>query len=237
MSASVGRRTGLALGALTALALFLLRSVELSADSLNEVRAIAADRWTFHPHHLLFAPIVGALHRTVAAVLPACDPILVAQAHGALWAGVSVAGATWILERELGSQRAAALWALALAASPAMLLYATEVEAYVPSAGCLVLLGALLLRARLRAATTLAAIALFALAVLYHQTAVLFAAPLLVLVRRQAAGSRRWPTSAAAVLGGAGALVLAVYAAASGARSPRGVVDFALTYSAHPNPS
>lgn len=223
-------------GLLIGLALFALRAAELTADSLNETRAIATGGLPLHPHHLLFAPIVRALHLALAAVVPGCDALVVAQVHGALWTGISVASAYWILEHELGSRRAAALWALALAVSSGYLTFATQVESYVPSAGCLLLLSALLLRAR-GPWTAPAAIVLYAAAVLFHQSAVLFAVPLFFLVRRTrgASPASSWLGTYALVLAASGALVLTAYVLASGARSLGGVLDFALTYAHHPN--
>jgi hypothetical protein len=224
-------------GFLIGLALFALRTAELTADSLNEARAIATGGLPLHPHHLLFAPIVRALHLALSAVVPDCNALVVAQIHGALWTGISVASAYWILEHELGSRCAAALWTLALAVSSGYLTFATQVESYVPSAGCLLLLSALLLRTR-GPWTAPAAIVLYAAAVLFHQSAVLFAVPLFFLVRRARGTSpaSSWLGTYALVLAASGALVLTAYVLASGARSPGGVLDFALTYAHHPNP-
>lgn len=233
------RWIGPGLGALTACVLFALRSRELTGDSIDELRAIGSGRDLFHPHHLLFRPIVRGVYLALAAVSPSCDAVFAAQAHNTLWAGLSVAAAYWILSHELGSRLAAAPWALGVAASAGFVTFATQVEAYIPATGCLLLLGALLLHARRGPARTLAAALLYAAAVTYHQSAIFFALPLLFLLRRgepSRTSSASWALPYVCILLVSGTLVLGAYVLASGQRSIAGVLLFASSYLRHPNP-
>ena len=170
-----------ALGFATVVVLLAFRSLRQTGDSLSYAISIETGERLFHPHHLLFSPIVRLVYLVLQAVAPAVDAVLAGQIHNAVWAAAGVVGLYFISFRISGSVPFSVGAASLLLAAQGYLMYASQVEVYVAATACLILLVALLAgRWPERYAPSLDWIlaALLALAVLYHQANVLFCAPL-----------------------------------------------------------
>lgn len=247
-----------ALAAGAAALLLALRAAEQSPDALDYAYAARSGHDLFHPHHLLFAPLVRLVLAALAPFSRGGDAILAGQIHNVAWAVAALLAVRTLVRRAGGSPALASGAALFLLATRGFWVYATQVEVYVPALACLAVTALLasgsvagaaagapgaVTSAReappLGARRTAAAALALALAVLYHQTSALFAAPLaaLCVARRGRAGWRE----AAAIAGGAGALALLAYAAAYAATGgPRTAADFArwtLSYGFAPVPA
>ena len=177
----------------------------------------------FHPHHVLFNAVIHWLVRGLSALGLEADTIAVAQAHNAVFAAALIgAFAIWLARvrdgRRLGAVELAA--PLLLAGSSIFLEFATQPESYVPALACAVGALAVLVDGpgRVRPGRALLAGVLLALAVLYHQIAVVFSL-LLLAQAGAAAGARRRPAlrEAGAAIGFAGAFSLGGYLAAHAA--------------------
>lgn len=221
----------LLLAAGAAALLLATRALDQTGDSLAYAYAIKSGWRMFHPHHLLFAPIVRLAYLPLAA-LAGIDAVLAAQLHNVLWAAVGVAAVYALVARSAGSRAIGAAAGIALLAARGFEVYATQVEVYVPAAGC----AALLLLAVVRESRTWTLASLLALLVFYHQSNVLFCIPLLLLLGRGSGrgGLRRGIRAVAA----AGAVVLATYVAVyllqPGPASVRGFFDYTLRYAVGP---
>lgn len=243
-----------ALAAGAAALLLALRAAEQSPDALDYAYAARGGHDLFHPHHLLFAPLVRLVLAALAPLGRGGDAILAGQIHNVAWAVAALLAARALVRRAGGSPALASGAALFLLVTRGFWVYATQVEVYVPALACLAVTALLAsgpaagaagvvtgareappLGTRRAAAAALA----LALAVLYHQTSALFAAPLaaLCVARRGRAGWRE----AAAIAGGAGALALLAYAAAyagiGGPRTAEAFARWALSYGFAPVPA
>ncbi len=225
-----------------AAALCVLFRAELqTGDSLAYARSIRSGTGLFHPHHLLFNPIIRGVWLGLKAAAPSVDPLLSAQAHNIFWALVVLASVFIMVRRMTSSPGLAALFSAALFFCLGFWQYATFVEVYVPTMGCLTLLLVLLQPVRpalLRPGRLFALLALFCLAILYNQISVLFAVPLAALLARRF-GRRGW-VKAAGFLAVSGAVVLAsylaAYAAIGQAGTAAGFVRWCLSYAFYPDP-
>lgn len=224
--------------------LLSLRAAEQSPDALDYALAARSGAGLFHPHHLLFSPLVRGVLALLAPLGRGGDAILAGQLHNVGWAVAALLALRALLLRAVVPAQLASGAALGLLFTRGFWVYATQVEVYLPALGCLALATWLVTRdgaARPGPGTTLAAGLLFALAVLYHQTSVLFAAPLAVycVAARGRAGWRVAGTITAL----AGALALAAYVAAwlavvgHGARTAAGFARWALRYALQPVPA
>jgi len=230
------------LSAATFLIYLALRALEQSGDSLNYAWSIRTGSGLFHPHHLGFSPVVRVIHLALAALGISSDPLFAAQLHNISWACAAVAGLFLAVRAFAKSFALAVALASLLAVCHGFWRFSTQAEVYVPATACLTLYTALALRpaaGRRRHARTLGLGLLLALAVLYHQTSVLFVVPLSLA----AVAAGRWKGArdvlAAMVL--AGVLVALAYVAAyamdpSGPPTATGFVRFCLLYADHPNP-
>ncbi|HEV8699851.1 MAG TPA: DUF2723 domain-containing protein [Candidatus Polarisedimenticolia bacterium] len=250
-----GRRRGILLAALACLAfilLFALRASEQTADSLDYALAARTARGMFHPHHLLFTPIVRLLGLVLAFLSPSPDSIVAGQIHNLLWA-VTVLVATQVVAREiLGADTGAFLAALGLLVCRGFWLYSTQLEVYVPAMGCLALIASILVRCRDRQLSLrqhLVLAGLLAMAVFYHQANLIFCVPLAYYLM---AGGRKDRRGLVVIFGLAGLAVLSGYVAAfrfsdanqyaaaslglQAERGIRGFLRFCLTYAYHPSP-
>ena len=250
-----GRRRGILVAAVPAIALVLLfatRALEQTADSLAYALAARTGEGMFHPHHLLFTPLVRLSALALAVAWPSPDPILAGQIHNILWALIALVSVQVIAREILATEAGALLAALGLLVCRGFWLYATQIEVYVPALGCLALIAAVLARRGdrplgLRHHVLLAG--LLALAVLYHQGNVIFCVPLAWHLLASGRNDRR---GAVVIFGLAGLAVLCGYVAAfcfsdaSGAAAAavgfragtgvRGFVRFCLAYAFHPSP-
>jgi len=221
-----------ALGGLTILLLMAFRTLEQTGDSLTYATAIKTGDLLFHPHHLLFSPLARLVFLTLTGVGLPVDGILAGQIHNAAWAAVAVVGLFFLTRRWTGSSLLAGAAALALLSCQGFLLFASQVEVYIPTLGCAALLLLSLEWHGTRPRRLALIIALFSLLILYHQSNVLFCLPLAAFFLLQE--KQRGLRTAAGVIGAAGALVLAIYIGAylvQGSNpSPSGFVQFCLRY-------
>jgi hypothetical protein len=248
------RRTGLAAAALCALTCAVLavtRAATLTPDDLLYARSAVSGIGVFHPHHLLWTPLVRALWSGLHALGFAADATVASQIAGVIAAGVTVAAVYVVAERMLGSSIAACGAALALLVARGFWLFSTQAPSYLPSIAGLALLAVALVRrdgpglARRVVAPALALVA----AILFHQSTVVIVIPLVVFLL--ASEGRRGLASALAIVLPAAAIVLAAYAAAYAWTDARqivtelrgtrpsglgGFVQFVQAYRYHPYP-
>jgi hypothetical protein len=240
-SAAARVALGLALAATVFAFLFLTRSLEQYGDGLSYVESARSGIDLFHPHHLGYISAVRAVYQILRAAGAKVDPITAAQLHNILWALAALFSAAFLARRLTGS------WAWALFAAFALLVcqgfweYATQAQVYVPAMGAAALT-ACLASGRPGRPWTLPRIAalsaLFVLAVLYHQTMVLFLLPLAVLFALSTDNASRLRLAGGALA--AAFLILALYAAAFLSRGEpftvSGFLGYALRYTYHPAP-
>jgi 4-amino-4-deoxy-L-arabinose transferase-like glycosyltransferase len=194
------------------LLLFSLRAQEQTADSLDYALSARTGAGMYHPHHLLFIPIVRLFLHGLARMGIGPDPILAGQIHNILWGIVTTVCLFWAGERLLGSPFGGIVAAFFLLVARGFWLYSTQLEVYVPATGCLALMTVLLLTQRrdsLRVVQGLLLSFLLALAVLYHQSSLLFCIPLGYWLIRGRGKARAWKNLW--VLLPSGALVLVAY--------------------------
>jgi hypothetical protein len=163
-----------------AVVLFAGRAAQQTADSLDYALSARTGREIFHPHHLLFTPMIRLTRLLVARAGGGEDPLLAGQLHNIVASVVVLLACHAIVRRWTGSSFGGVAAALLLLACRGFWLYSTLVEVYLPATACLALLVVLVTREdrRLSAGRVLAGGALLALAVLYHQPSVLFCVPL-----------------------------------------------------------
>ena len=209
-------------------AMFVLYSLTLTQvhtfDAYSYAAAVQIKPWreTFHPHHLIYGPL-GALGYATARALGYAGPALLPlQLINALAGSAGVALWAAIVRRATTRRDLALLGAGLLGAAYAWWYYAIEVEVYT-LAGLFLIAGAGVLLRLLREPGWRAGWLWLGLAqsgaILFHQTNVLWAAPVLAgwlaaewpaaLGRRERALSlARYALVAAVVVGGAYAWVM-----------------------------
>lgn len=237
------RRAALGLGLAAAfLLLFLTRAQEQYGDSLHYLESARSGTGLFHPHHLGYNLAVRAFFLGLRGLLAGLDIVTAAQVHNILWALVSLGCLGFLTFRLTGSRSTAGLASAALLACQGFWEYATQAQIYVPAMGVLALASCVAAGRPDRRWTSLRTTALaglFILAVLFHQTAVLFILPLGLLFSFGAdSGSKKRLVAAglaaAAILAG---LYIGAYLAAGGASSGDGFLRFVLQYTYHPAPN
>ncbi len=235
--------TWIALG----LALWVLSmpSRDQTEDSLAHAAGVLHGWRLWHPHHLIFAPVLAGLRALAAPFGGAPDVVLVAQLHNALWLFIAVRALELLVRRLTHSVPLGLGIAAWVGFTPGVVEYASQVESYVPSLGCALLLFLQLAAWAEGAPLSVArAVALLALAVLFHQMNVLLVPAVVVyLVSAARPGGGQ---CALKVVGGAGALVLAIYLVAwnasaagsagsfTGGAGDTGFVAFCLSYAIVP---
>jgi hypothetical protein len=181
---STGRVGDILPGALAALAIVGLLAAYPAAEQTGDstaylIKAQSGGRM-LHPHHLLFNPAVRIVYVGLINVTGIRNVVLAAQIHNIVFTAVALLAVYWIGLRWLGT-RSAALIGLALYGSTTgILVYATQAEVYIPSVAALGVAAAFVLRlveSPSSAAARAGFVACWSLAILYHQTAVLFAFP------------------------------------------------------------
>jgi hypothetical protein len=197
---------------------------------------LLADRYLstglFHPHHLLYAPLAVAVHRVLAPLGLARDPMLPLQLLSAA-CGASSAWLAGRLAARLGATPGRALWATTVVGvSNAVWRFSTEALVMVPSLACLVTGAWAAAGARSRAGWWIAGVA-FAGAALVHQSAVVFAAAATAALLWAGRGGRLTPGARTAFTLGwtlpVGLAYLAVGIAETGGWSPARLADWAFT--------
>ena len=176
------RRPALAatlLALFSALVLFAWRAAQQTADSLDYALSARTGREIFHPHHLLFTPMIRLARLLISSLGGGEDPLLAGQLHNIVASVIVLIACHEIVRRWTGSSLGGVAAALLLLACRGFWLYSTLVEVYLPATACLALLVLLVTQEeRLSTGRVLAGGLLLALAVLYHQPSVLFCAPL-----------------------------------------------------------
>jgi len=200
------------------------RAANQTPDGLSYALAVRTGVDMFHPHHLLYVPVARLIHLAVGV-----DPITATLIQNLFWM-VVLAGAAWRLAgRILPGRIAPVVAAVGLLALRGVMIYTVRVETYLPALACLALATVL---ATARPARLAPLVPVLALAILYHQTNVLFVLPLLVLLPHD---GRRSAARVGGVLAGAGILVVALYLLAAARQDPpTDFWAFALNYARAP---
>jgi hypothetical protein len=231
---------GVLLAAGIVVALASTAALEQSNDSLSYLVKARDGRRLFHPHHLVFNAAVRALYLGLDWTVGARDVVLAAQVHNLVFTFVALLAVYWIGLRWLKSQLLGLIGLALYGSTTAILVYATQAEVYVPAVAVLGVAAAFFLMLVESPASTSARaglVAAWVLAVLYHQTAVLFLIPIAVTVLL----SRRWELArAVAVVSAlAGAVVLGAYwiayrAMAAESSEMGSFLDFIFSYAVTP---
>lgn len=198
----------LALSTFAFLLLFLTRAVEQTRDSLVYAYAAKTGIDLFHPHHLLYTPTVRLILLALQPFCASCDAVLAGQIHNILWSIAGIAGFYFLMRRFWPAAALSA--ALGLLVTRGYWELSTQTTMYVPSAALLTLAALVLVKIGEDGPApvhTLLLSALFAAAVLYHQSNILFALPLAVYLMPGRWGLRTLAT----VLALSGAAVLGIY--------------------------
>lgn len=240
-SSSTARWLLVAVLVFAAAMMIAFRASEQTGDSLEYAQAVRSGMLLFHPHHLLFNPIVRLCWKGLAVPFPSIDPIAAGQVHNVFWALVLLACFFILIRRMTGSAVTAAVFTLVFFATIGIWRYATLVEVYIPSMACTAVVLVLLYRrpGPFPFGLQAAVVFLTALAILYNQMAIFFIVALAILwTPRFAVREIRRTIGLAAAIG---ALVLGSYVAAflttGGPKTPAGFLHWCLSYAFNPDPS
>jgi hypothetical protein len=157
----------------TILFLYALRPIEMSDNSLGYISVIqntAEYMPFFYPPHLLHAPIISVFHLSLSN-LSSCDIKCSGMLHSVLWATITVVSTYIIARVVLASVLGSISTALTVLVAHGFWVFATQLEVYVPSVGCVTAATALLVTNRSRTlnpARVIAVSTLWALATMYH---------------------------------------------------------------------
>jgi len=99
----------------------------------------------FHPHHLLFIPIVHFIFLAVSSLGGPCDAICAAQFHNIMWAIVTVLSCYFAVRHLLVSNLFGVLAGISLLITQGFWMYSTQADVYIPAMGCLALIAAILI--------------------------------------------------------------------------------------------
>lgn len=196
----------------TFLMLFTFRPAQQSNDSLNYAVSAKSGLRLFHPHHLLYNPIVRLFYLAISSICRTCDVILAGQIHSILWAIVTVLSFFYILKYLLGSSFAGLLGAIFLLITQGFWIFSAWNFPYIPATGSLALLVALITiygNTNLTFARIIMISLLLVLSIFYQQSNILFCIPLgyyLITTQRK----QGWNTSIT-VLSIAGIIVFLAY--------------------------
>jgi hypothetical protein len=221
--------------------LYGFRAAAQTGDSLNYAHSIKTGSDLFHPHHLLFNPIIRFLFVLVSSLGRTVDVIAVAQIHNILWAIAVILAMFFIVCYLMKSVSWGAAAAVLLLLTKGFWAYSTQVQVYVPAIGCLAILTALLiLRGRfVRTYLGLLMVSLlFSLSIFYHQSSIFFAIPMgFLLMADENRGDRK---TLPIILSLSGCIVLLAYILAflsiAGEKTLSAFVRFCLSYVFYPNP-
>lgn len=221
--------------------LYGFRAAAQTGDSLNYAYSIKTGTDLFHPHHLLFNPIIRLLFVFFSSSGRTADVIAVAQIHNILWAITAILAIYFLIRYLMKSIAWGAAAACLLLVTKGFWTYSTQVQVYVPAMGCLAVLTALLiLRAEfVRTVPGMLAVSLlFSLSIFFHQSSILFAIPMTFLL--MADESRLNKKTLAVILSLSGCIVLLAYVLAflstAGGKALSAFVRFCLSYVFYPNP-
>jgi hypothetical protein len=155
----------------TILFLYTLRPIEMSDNSLGYISVLqntAEYLPFFYPPHLLHAPIISVFHLFLP---PSCDIKCAGMLHSMIWAAITVVSTYIIARVVLASVLGSIATALTVLVSHGFWVFATQLEVYVPSVGCVTAATALLFTNQYRTLDRVRVIAvatLWALATMYH---------------------------------------------------------------------
>ena len=158
----------------------------------------------FHPHHLIFTPSIRCLFLAITSVGTDLTILEVGQLFNITFATLTIG----LIHRILGnvvSRPISILIPILLLCCNGFWSYSTQIEVYIPGIFFSVLMLWALKENPFGTGGTVIAIFAFAMASLFHQTNVLLAVPLFILL-----GIDLW-RKAVLISGGAGALVLGAY--------------------------
>lgn len=162
-------------------ALFFTRGIQQTGDSLGYALSIKTGEGLFHPHHLLYNPLVRPFYLILSAINSSCDAILAAQLHNILWAILAVLAAYILINHLYQSRRAGILAGLCLLLTRGFWGYTTQVEVYVPATACLIILVSHVITQKsllMKKKDQIYMAVIFSMAIFFHQTNVLFCIPL-----------------------------------------------------------
>ena len=221
--------------------LYGFRAAAQTGDSLNYAQSIKTNSDLFHPHHLLFNPIIRSLFLLVSHLGGTVDVIAVAQIHNILWAIAAILAMFLVVRHLLRSDCWGAVAAVLLLLTKGFWAYSTQVQVYVPATACLAVLTALLIL-RDKFVRTLPGVLtvslVFSLSIFYHQASIIFAIPMgyFLMAGKARAGKKIFPI----VLSLSGGIVLLAYVLAflsiAGGKTLAAFVRFCLSYVFYPNP-
>jgi hypothetical protein len=159
----------LALFLFTIMFLYAFRPMEISDNSLVYIFNVRQGE-VFYPPHLLHAAIIGCFYVVLSNIAP-CDVVCAGMVHSMIWAGVTIASVYMIARSVLATAGGALLTAAMVLVAHGFWVFATQLEVYVPSVGCVAAAGAVLFTNRnptLSPARVIAVAVLWALATTYH---------------------------------------------------------------------
>lgn len=224
------------------LMLFTFRSAVQSYDGLAYALSAKTGHGMFHPHHLIYTPMVHLFLLAISSIWGSCDAIFAGQIYNILWAIVTILSFYFIIRRLFASSFMRALAAVFLFVTQGFWVLSTQVEVYVPAAGCLALLTAAMIvspNTNFTKGKMVMILLLLAVSILSHQVNILFCIPLgYYLIATQ--GRRSWKELVTILLL-AGIIVLSVYVLAYLSRYGKWTfgkfLRFCFAYTFHPNPA
>lgn len=224
------------------LLLFVTRSVNQSGDSLAYAfSASTGGGEMFHPHHLIFTPVIYLMHYVFSCAFADVDILVTGQLHNIAWA-IATLLSVYFLVLYMTNARPLALWtAVLFFGTQGFLTFTTWFDVYVPALGCLAMLTAILVYARagqLSRPRLAFLIGFLSLAILYHQTNFLIVFPLGLYF---AMSPNRWFRDCITLVVSSGTIVLVLYVIVYVSRTSNGTfmgfVNFCRGYALHPNPT
>jgi hypothetical protein len=196
----------------TFLLLFTTKSAQQIQDSLFYAYSAKTGLELFHPHHLIYTPMIRLFSQLLSSLYNLYDVIFAGQLHNILLATIAILSFFLILNHVADYTFLGLLGAIFFLVTRGFWVLSTQITMYVPVTGCLALLAAILIICRNNLLTfgkVVIIAVFFALAILYHQTNVLFSIPLgYYLIATQ--GKRHWKV-VLAIITSAGLIVLSVY--------------------------
>ena len=228
----------------TFLLLFMLRATQQTGDSLSYALSAKTGQRMFHPHHLLFTPIIYLSYSAITLICKSCDVIFAAQLHNIILATVVILSFYVILKDVIVfSSFFSTLLTILLLISRGILVFSTQIEVYIPATACLTLF-VLIMTTRLMSnkfdnAKVIALLLLLTMAIFYHQTNVLFCIPFSYYFI--ATQNKQRYKSLIIILSLSGIIVLLAYILAFFSidenRTAANFLRFCLSYSFYPDPN
>ncbi len=160
---------------------YATRSSHFTGDSLDYAVSIRTGHDLFHPHHILFNPVIRLILVSLSSFGLSVDAVQAAQAHNILWAVITILALSLFVKRLFRSLFAGMSAGLLFMVLLGFWEYTTQVEVYVPAMGCLAVILMIISRSwdsPLTYSQKIGIVLFFALSVLYHQSCILFFIPL-----------------------------------------------------------